>query len=126
TTTCSMHEGGFYDRPPFIITDHRWSGRGGAGRGPEDAGELPSSEGAFGGFGSFGQDPATSQVPNVRGLSLSAAEARLARANLRVGTIRKQYSNDVPENIVIGQSPAPGMIVFKNQEILLLVSQGPR
>ncbi|MFU8794318.1 MAG: PASTA domain-containing protein, partial [Dethiobacteria bacterium] len=126
TTTCSMHEGGFYDRPPFIITDHRWSGRGGAGRGPEDAGELPSSEDAFGGFGSFGQDPATSQVPNVRGLSLSAAEARLARANLRVGTIRKQYSNDVPENIVIGQSPAPGMIVFKNQEILLLVSQGPR
>jgi penicillin-binding protein 1A len=124
TAGCDMHEDGFYNRPPFIITDHRWSGRGGAGRGPEDAGELPSSEDAFGGFSGFSQDPKTVQVPNVRGLSLHAAEARLARANLRVGIIREQSSDDVPENIVIGQSPAPGMTVFKNQEILLVVSQG--
>lgn len=126
TEACSMHEDGFYNRPPFIITDHRWSGRGEAGRGPEDAGELPSSEDAFGNFGGFGQDPKTVQVPNVRGLSFAAAEVRLARANLRVGIIRKQYSNEIPENIVIGQSPSPGMTVFKNQEILLVVSQGPR
>lgn len=127
TTTCSMHEGGFYNRPPFITTDDRWSDKGGAGRGPEDAGELPSSEDAFGGFGIFGQqNPATVQVPNVRGLSLAAAEKRLARANLRIGIISKRYSNEVPENIVIGQSPSPGMPVFKNQEIFLVVSQGSR
>lgn len=124
TKTCSMHEDGFYNRPPYITTDERWSDKGGAGRGPEDAAEMPSSEDAFGVFGQ--RDPPTVQVPNVRGLSLQAAEMRLARANLRIGIISKRYSNEVPENTVIGQSPAPGMPVFKNQEIFLVVSQGFR
>ncbi len=38
--TCDLHTGMFYNRPPFIITDHRWSTRGGPGRGPEDALEM--------------------------------------------------------------------------------------
>lgn len=40
--TCHMHSGSFYNRPPYIETDERWSGRGGPGRGPEDAEEMPS------------------------------------------------------------------------------------
>ncbi len=39
--SCNMHTGMFYNRPPFIITDERWSG--GAERGPEDADDRPSS-----------------------------------------------------------------------------------
>lgn len=37
--TCEMHSGFFYNRPPYILTDERWSRRGGPGRGPEDAEE---------------------------------------------------------------------------------------
>jgi len=40
--TCNMHTGMFYNRPPYIITDERWSRHGGPGRGPEDAKERPS------------------------------------------------------------------------------------
>ena len=123
---CDMHVDGFYNRPPFIITDHRWSGRGGAGRGPEDAGELPSEEDA-GSFGLFKkQDSATVQVPDVRGNYLPVAKMLIAMENLRVGTVSKQHSNEVPENTVIGQSPAAGMPVFKNTEIHLVISQGSR
>jgi penicillin-binding protein 1A len=39
--TCNMHTGMFYNRPPYITTDERWSSRGGPGRGPEDAKEMP-------------------------------------------------------------------------------------
>ncbi len=42
TETCNMHDGRFYNRPPYIITDERWSTRGGPGRGPKDAEEMPS------------------------------------------------------------------------------------
>ena len=38
--TCNMHTGPFYNRPPYIKTDERWSRRGGPGRGPEDAEEM--------------------------------------------------------------------------------------
>jgi penicillin-binding protein 1A len=38
---CHMHSGPFYNRPPYITTDQRWSSRGGPGRGPEDAKEIP-------------------------------------------------------------------------------------
>lgn len=44
--TCNMHTGVFYNRPPYIITDERWSKEGGPGRGPEDAKER-SSGGIF-------------------------------------------------------------------------------
>ncbi len=131
TATCTMHVDGLYNRPPFITTDYRWSERGGAGRGPEDADELLSDEVEFGGFvgglGTFSQqDSTTVQVPDLSGLHFQVAEIRLTWANLRVGPISKQYSTVIPENMVIGQAPAPGMTVFKNQEITLVVSQGPR
>jgi membrane peptidoglycan carboxypeptidase len=45
--TCNMHTGVFYNRPPYIITDERWSKEGGPGRGPEDAKERPSGSGFF-------------------------------------------------------------------------------
>jgi hypothetical protein len=116
-----------YIRPPYITTDHRWSGRGGAGRKPEDAGEEPPDDFAFGDFGFFGQQElATVQVPNVKGLSLPVAEMQIAMIGLRVGMVNKQYSNEVPENTVIGQSPGVGMTVFKDMEIHLVVSLGPQ
>ena len=39
--TCNMHTGIFYNRPPYILTDERWSSQGGPGRGPEDVKERP-------------------------------------------------------------------------------------
>ena len=38
---CNMHVGNFYNRPPFITTDKRWSSRGGPDRVPEDSKEMP-------------------------------------------------------------------------------------
>jgi penicillin-binding protein 1A len=55
--SCSMHTGMFYNRPPYIITDERWSREGGPGRGPDDAKEMPSG----GIFDMFEQSGSTTQ-----------------------------------------------------------------
>ncbi len=60
--TCNMHTGNFYNRPPYIVTDERWSSRGGPGRGPEDAEEMLSEDM----FGDLAEQ--TGQVTNNIGL----------------------------------------------------------
>ncbi len=40
--SCDMHDGPFYNRPPYITTDERWSRRGGPGRMPQDAQDMPT------------------------------------------------------------------------------------
>ncbi len=54
--SCNMHgPGGSYNRPPYIITDERWSSRGGPGRGPDDAEEMRLGDLGHGFMGSIGQ-----------------------------------------------------------------------
>jgi hypothetical protein len=64
-------------------------------------------------------------VPAVTGLPSTEAEARLLDADLRLGAVSMEYSNDVPTGSVIHQDPKPGTGLPFDTEINLVVSLGP-
>lgn len=69
------------------------------------------------------KQPLAVKVPSVIGLTAEGAQARLAQAGLRVGTIRvSDPARDVGrEGTVQGQSPGPGQQVAKGSAVALQV-----
>ena len=67
------------------------------------------------------------QTPNVLGLTVVAATAKLIEAGLTLGRITEvAVSPDTPRGIVLGQRPAHGQRVPINFECELYVSTGPK
>ncbi|MFN8487878.1 MAG: FG-GAP-like repeat-containing protein [Caldilineaceae bacterium] len=64
-------------------------------------------------------------VPNVVGLSQTAAQQALTGAGLTVGTVSQVYNNSVPAGNVVSQTPAAGNGVAPNTAVSLVVSRGP-
>ena len=74
--------------------------------------------------------PKTTQVPNLKGMSLPQAKAAIKAANLRLGTIRKRKIK--MENVeVLSQSPKAGKKIITKSRVALTISDpieitGPR
>lgn len=64
-------------------------------------------------------------VPQVVGLPLLEAQARLLETGLRFRIERQEPNREFPPGYVIGQSPAPGSKIRADAEVSLVVSQGP-
>jgi len=64
------------------------------------------------------------RVPNVKGKSLRAARAALARGGCRLGKISRAYSAKVNKGRVISQKPRPGARLPKRGKVNLVVSRG--
>src|SRR5215218_8533712 len=73
-----------------------------------------------------GNGPATVEVPDVVGLSVSEAEAKLAKAGLRVGLQREIASDTEPEGVVVEQEYPAGTKVEPETAVDLRVSSGPQ
>ena len=69
--------------------------------------------------------PGAIEVPNVKGLTQTAAANIIRNAGLSVGAVLKQYSDTVPAGIVMDQSPAAGAKVAVGTPVTLTVSLGP-
>lgn len=65
-------------------------------------------------------------LPKLVGKSLDQATFAIAKADLNIGDIRRQYSEEVKEDFVIEQDPIAGTRVPKGTFVNLLVSKGPR
>src|SRR5262249_23449044 len=63
-------------------------------------------------------------VPNIVGLSKTAAESAILAANLAVGTITTANSDTVPQGQVISQNPAAGTSVPPDRAVGLVISLG--
>ena len=63
-------------------------------------------------------------VPDLVGLTQSAAEAVIVAAGLSVGTVTTQNSNTVPAGSVISHTPAAGTEAIPGTEVDLVVSEG--
>ena len=75
---------------------------------------------------SLGADPNPKpSVPNVAGLTLSAAQSAITGAELVVGTVTSQSDAFVPAGDVISQNPAGGSLVNAGSGVDLVVSDGP-
>ena len=64
-------------------------------------------------------------VPNVVGLTQSAAASALTAAQLKVGTVTTASSSTVPAGEVISESPVAGARVNLGSAVNLVVSTGP-
>jgi hypothetical protein len=68
--------------------------------------------------------PGLCTVQNVKGQRLPAAKRTLARANCRVGKIRRAYSKRVKRGRVISQKPRFGAVLRGGGKVSLVVSRG--
>ena len=68
--------------------------------------------------------PGLCTVQNVKGKTLPAAKRTIARANCRVGKIRRAYSKTVKRGRVISQKPKPGTVLPGGGKVNLVVSRG--
>ncbi|GAB4272816.1 MAG: hypothetical protein Kow0092_28000 [Deferrisomatales bacterium] len=65
------------------------------------------------------------EVPEVAGLTLSEALDRLAPAGLDLEVRAFVYSDEIAENRVVRQSPAPGRVVKAGRGVGVVISRGP-
>jgi hypothetical protein len=70
--------------------------------------------------------PGLCTVQDVKRLSLAAAKRTIARANCRVGKIRRAYSKRVKNGHVISQEPKFGTVLPDGSKVNLVVSRGRR
>jgi hypothetical protein len=67
--------------------------------------------------------PGLCNVQDVKGMTVGAAKRTLARANCRVGRIRRAYSRAVKRGRVISQKPAFGAVRPGGAKVNLVVSR---
>lgn len=72
---------------------------------------------------SGGQDKL--EVPNLIGLDLASAKDIITNSGLKLGKVNYQYSNNVPKNSVISQSPEADSSASSDTSISLVISNGP-
>lgn len=75
---------------------------------------------------SQGAEVAKVDVPDLRGLSESAAKDKLGSVNLKAGTVTEEYSDSVTEGCVISQSYSPGMEVDEQTAVSFVLSLGKK
>jgi serine/threonine-protein kinase len=70
--------------------------------------------------------PGLCTVQDVEGQRLPAAKRTIARANCRVGKIRRAYSKWFEKGRVISEKPKPGTVLPGGGKVNLVVSRGRR
>ena len=66
----------------------------------------------------------TITVPDVRGKELTTAINQIRNSGLDIKVERQEHHPTVPENYIIGQSPAPGERVKGGRNVMVVVSLG--
>lgn len=69
--------------------------------------------------------PTTFKLPNLRKMTESQAKTAIKDAGMKVGTVTEEYSSDIAEGLVMGQSPAAGNKVPKGTTVNIVISKGP-
>lgn len=75
--------------------------------------------------GVVGMERGAVKVPAVQGLTIEQARGKFFGVGLLTEIRSRDYDNQVPEGIVISQSPDPGSKVIKGRRVLIVVSKGP-
>jgi beta-lactam-binding protein with PASTA domain len=70
--------------------------------------------------------PQSVSIPEVKDLSVRAAQVELLRRGMQLGEISSVYLSGTPPDTVALQDPAPGTTNVQSPHVNLLVSLGPR
>ena len=87
-------------------------------------GTLAYPRGVFGGAAGITNNLARCRAPKLRRKALPDARRAIARANCRLGKIRRAYSKTVKRGRVISQKPKPGTVLPNGGKVNLVVSRG--
>jgi len=68
--------------------------------------------------------PPLLQVPDLTRMAQDRATSALQEANLPLGTVTEDYSDDVPQGYVISQQPGKHAMVARNTPVNFVVSRG--
>jgi serine/threonine-protein kinase len=71
------------------------------------------------------QGPSTIQVPDLTGRTLPDARSTLEQLGLHLGATSRDTSSFMPENTVLGQSPAAGATISAGASVSLRISRFP-
>jgi serine/threonine-protein kinase len=63
-------------------------------------------------------------MPDFIGRNYVEIVDQLTRAQVRISQVRQVDYPGIPKNVVVRQTPAPGVKVFKHDQIILFVSNG--
>ncbi len=69
--------------------------------------------------------PTTFKLPKLEGMTEVQALAAIKDAGMTVGTITEEYSVEIEEGLVMGQTPEAGTRVPKGTVVDIVISQGP-
>ncbi|MFW5788181.1 MAG: Stk1 family PASTA domain-containing Ser/Thr kinase [Halanaerobiales bacterium] len=69
--------------------------------------------------------PVIISMPDLKGLDLRKARVMLDNKGIQIGNIDYTYDRDIPVDTIIGQEPEPDVEIKGNENINLVVSQGP-
>jgi beta-lactam-binding protein with PASTA domain/N-acetylneuraminic acid mutarotase len=69
--------------------------------------------------------PASETVPNVVGLTQSAADSAIIAAGLSIGTVTQQNDATIASGSVISEAPAAGVKISTGSPVTLIISRGP-
>lgn len=65
-------------------------------------------------------------VPEVVGDSLSVAQQKLYKANLKISISAEEFDDQIPQNHILKQDPAAGTKLKQRREIKVVVSKGEK
>lgn len=65
------------------------------------------------------------QVPRVKGKTKDEAELDLSNADLKVGEVTEEFSDEVSEGLIVAQFPDAYSDAVKGSEVDLIISKGP-
>lgn len=68
--------------------------------------------------------PESIEVPNLKDLDLSTASTTLQNKGFQIGNKTFEYSDSVPKDYIIGQTPEAGTLTDKNTKVDLVISKG--
>ena len=66
------------------------------------------------------------EVPDVRGMGVTAARERLSGSNLVLGSVDSLRHPSVAKDLILGQSPLPGQLAEPGAEVRITRSLGPQ
>ena len=66
------------------------------------------------------------EMPDLQGMTRHAAEDRLKKMGLKVGSIYEKYSSEEDAGTVIAQTPRAGSKIMKGQSVDLTISKGTK
>jgi len=75
---------------------------------------------------SKGEEIKVAKVPDLKKMTVTEAEEALSEVNLKLGNVKQEYSDSIPEGQVMAQSPKAGYEIKEGSVVDITISKGKK